>query len=322
MTKFLFFGLLLFMQIHTRAQDTLFYTNGKIRTGQIVQIDSAAKKIAFKIPEGNTVVVLFQTINRIASSGMPTNSVYFEARQKEISNSPKEPYRKVYRSFFTKPAMYTYGPWMVSTNIMAPFKNRSYDFPGNPSFTVEVDYFFNEKFSLNVSGRFGYGFHTPPRDTLTNTWTSYYDEMISQYGIMPRFFPLGQQKFSLFFAPLMSFGTSSYMHATTIYNFTINPDTGLNDWWVSEQIYNERRTHSYSEYGIGTGILLNVTPFLNLSSQLLVYSTNSDVSSYSIYDNYLSPTYRITSNEYYMYREARARLQFHLVYRLGGKAKE
>ncbi len=300
------------------AQDTLYFKNGNVAIGNIVDIDSARGKVAI-LQEESTRVLLFSILNRIGfDSRNHLNSDFFITQKVELMEAPKTEITT--RSPLLGETKYVYNDWLVQFDLFSPWKKETLNYPYNSNVGIGIEYFFSERFSISVLGRFGTSNQTYSLDTIDTNFNSvYYDEeMDHEFEISTRFYAYGQRKFTPYFAPSISFGKYIYYHRKDfVRSYELEQD-----YYYSSAVLFDRRTDNYFEWGGAAGILMNLTRNINLSTQLILVSSNTSRSAGEYYeDNTSGGAYEL----YYIYddryRYSFLRFQVFLVCRFGGKLK-
>ncbi len=303
------------------AQDTLFYKNGNLAVGQIVDIDSASGKAAFQIEE-TTRVVLFSTLKSIGFDGNKNlNSEFFSVHEEALVQAPKTGINT--QGSLLGETKFTYNSWLVQFDLFSPLRKDPLNFPENSNIGIGIEYFFSDRFSLSVVGRFGTNIKTHSTDTidLTNNYDyqiPYFTEMDHEFELATRIYPFSQRKFAPYFAPFVSFGKLIYYHRK---DFNRYYETG-EDYYYSYSILVDRRTDNYFEWGGAAGLLMNLTRSINLSTQLIFVSTNTTMSSNEYYYDDDGGMYELNGVYENRFRTGNVRFKVFLVCRFGGKLKE
>ncbi|MEQ8335838.1 MAG: hypothetical protein RIA62_00750 [Cyclobacteriaceae bacterium] len=303
------------------AQDTLFYKNGNLAVGHIVDIDSASGKAAFQIEE-STRVVLFSTLQRVGFDGNKNlNSDFFSAHEEVLTQAPKTGINT--KGSLLGKTKFTYNNWLIQVDLFSPLKKESWTYPDNSNVGIGIEYFFSDRFSLSVLGRFGTNIETHSTDTIdiTNNYypIPYFEEMDHEFEIATRFYPFGQRKFAPYFTPCISFGKFIYYHRK---DFSRYYETDQ-DSYSSYAVLLDRRSENYFEWGGAAGLLMNLTRSINLSTQLIFVSTNATSSSSEYYADFNNGgVYELYGIYDDRYRIGNVRFQVFLVCRFGGKRKE
>lgn len=329
--RILFFLAASLIQACIWAQDTLYFSSGFKEIVSILDVDSSAQKLAFVDQDNNRRVVIFSALNRVGfDDEPPIQPDYFESiiglittEADVASQYENQP------GFFRIPSRYTYGNLMLYTNIIAPFFKGTYHFPHNPSLSLGAEWLLTDKVGISGFSRIGYSFKPDPPAGLINTnavnvypylgqdsW-----ELIYQIGFSPKIYLYGQTKFSLFLAPYTGFGKYYYLHTEYYEIYGISTETGMRDIYERTDLSIERKIKRFTEFGLGGGILLNLSRRINIATQFLVFTSNTDTYSTVYYTNYQRQQVTKIYEDYWNPREGLARLQFFLVYRFDGKVR-
>ena len=303
------------------AQDTLYYKNGNLAVGNIIDIDSASGKVALQ-QDQSTRVLLFSTLRRIGFDNQEhLNDDFFKSQEVMMVKAPKNEINT--HVPFLGENKYTYNNWLVQFDLFSPWRNDPLNFPENSNIGIGVEYFFSDRLSLSVIGRFGTNVGTHSTDTinLTNNYDypiPYFAEMDHEFELATRFYPFSQKKFAPYFSPFIGFGELIYYHRK---DFNRYYEIG-EDYYYSYSIMLDRRTNNYFEWGAAAGILMNLTRSINLSTQLIFVSTNTTMSSNEYYFDNTGGGYAFEGIYDSRYRTGNVRFQVYLVCRFGGQLKE
>ncbi len=319
-TFFLIGVLNLYLCLDSMAQDTLYFKNGNVAIGHIVDLDSLGGKVALQ-QEGSTRVLLLRTLKGIGRDNQGRlNDDFFKSMEAAIEAPNNEITTHVP---FLGENRYKYNNWLVQFDLFSPWRREPMNYPENSYIGIGVEYFFSDRMSLYVIGRIGTNMETHSTDTidLTNNYNyeiPYFTEMDHEFQLGTRLYPFGQRKFAPYLAPFISFGELIYYHRK---DFNRYYEIG-EDYYYSYSILVDRRTDDYFEWGASAGILMNLTRTINLSAQLTLVSTNTTMSSNEYYYDNNGGGYAREGIYDSRYRTGNLQFTVFLVGRFGGKLKE
>ena len=304
------------------AQDTLVYKDGRIAIGHVVDMDTAASKLAFRGDDGYVRVILMRSLTQIKQDSQPhVNSDYFES--KAIAFVPYQTATVRDPSVLRIPSRYTYGNLMVGINLASFIPRTDDNTPANSTLALEAEYFFTDLFSINVEPRFGIEYRNIDTDTISFSLGGG-NEIIYQIGITPKIYPFKQGKFAWYLGPVFRWGSAYYIRRVWVDDFAIWPETGLREQYIDTKFVHSKARHSYNEIGLTLGMLFNVTRTINFGAQFSTFSTENSRHGDEYYSNWMQAdgTQELQWADEYSYEEWQARFHLQVFYRFGGKLTE
>ena len=302
------------------AQDTLYYQNGNIEIGKILEVDSIKGKIAFKRNDGSTKVMLFSSLKTIGLNGIiiPDNN-FFSVNSGGIHIDSGTKQSNDLSEWRTK-----YSPWMIQVDALSPFfdapspfLNSSNAYPYNSSIGVGVEYYVTDRLGLSAMSRVGTGKMSFSSDTIRDLYffkVPFIPELLFEVTLSSRIYPGYQRVFSPYLAPFVSFGSLRYYHRQEFFRYE-DENAELPDALYSLLLV--KRAEGYFQVGATLGFILNFTKSINLSAQLNIVSTNATPRSGEHFEARGNPVIERIHSDYDKPRQINMNGQIFLAYRIG-----